>query len=121
MPWFDGLTTNAYTIYYNSKLIASFFKGLSMSALFKQKVLELVKQIPAGKTMTYSQVATLAGNPKAARAVGMIMSQNYNPEVPCHRVIRADGKMAGYNRGGITKKEQLLAQEKNLKVSDHSF
>lgn len=75
-----------------------------MSAVFTQKVLEIVKTIPAGKTMTYSEVAALAGNPKAARAVGMIMSQNYNPEVPCHRVVRTDGKLGGYNRGGITKK-----------------
>lgn len=85
-----------------------------MSALFKQKVLEIVKQIPAGQTLTYSQVAALAGNPKGARAVGMIMSKNYNPEVPCHRVIRVDGKLGGYNRGGITQKEKLLRDEKAL-------
>lgn len=80
---------------------------------FKSKVLEIVKQIPTGKTLTYSQVAALAGNPRAARAVGMIMSQNYNPEVPCHRVIRADGKLGGFNRGGIARKEKLLADEKS--------
>lgn len=79
---------------------------------FKSKVLEIVKQIPTGKTLTYSQVAALAGNPRAARAVGMIMSQNYNPEVPCHRVIRTDGKLGGFNRGGIACKEKLLAKEK---------
>ncbi|GMU19426.1 MAG: hypothetical protein AMXMBFR12_06180 [Candidatus Babeliales bacterium] len=79
---------------------------------FKSKVLEVVKQIPASKTLTYSQVAALAGNPKAARAVGMIMSQNYDSEVPCHRVIRADGKLGGFNRGGIEKKKQLLQDEK---------
>lgn len=81
---------------------------------FKKNVLEIVKQIPAGQTLTYSQVAAIAGNPRAARAVGMIMSQNYNPAVPCHRVIRADGKLGGFNRGGIAKKEQLLLQEKQL-------
>lgn len=79
---------------------------------FKNKVLEIVKQIPAGKTLSYGQVAALAGNPRAARAVGMIMSQNYNLEVPCHRVIRADGKIGNYNRGGIEKKQQLLRDEK---------
>lgn len=83
-----------------------------MNSKFKQNVLEIVKQIPAGKTVTYGQVAAMAGNPRAARAVGMIMSQNYNPEVPCHRVIRADGKLGNYNRGGIEKKEQLLRDEK---------
>ena len=60
-------------------------------ATFTQKVLEVVRAIPVGKTMTYAQVAAVAGNPKAARAVGMIMSRNYNPEIPCHRVIRSDG------------------------------
>ena len=83
---------------------------------FKTKVLEIVKQIPAGKTLSYGQVAVLAGSPKAARAVGMIMSQNYNLEVPCHRVIRADGKLAGYNRGGIAKKKELLEKERNFKL-----
>lgn len=81
---------------------------------FKIKVLEVVKQIPAGKTLTYSQVAALAGNPRAARAVGMIMSQNYNLEVPCHRVIRADGKLGGFNRGGVEKKKELLKKERNF-------
>lgn len=78
---------------------------------FKQSVLAIVKQIPAGKTMTYGEVAAMAGSPGAARAVGMIMSQNFNPEVPCHRVIRADGKLGGYNRGGIAQKAKLLEQE----------
>jgi len=79
---------------------------------FKEKVLDIVRAIPAGKTMTYAQVAAVAGNPKAARAVGMIMSKNYNPEIPCHRVIRSDGTMGGYNRGGIKKKQEILSIEK---------
>ncbi len=85
-----------------------------MSSNFKQLVLNIVKQIPAGKTMTYGQVAIMAGKPGAARAVGMIMSRNLNPEVPCHRVIRADGKLGGYNRGGIKQKQKLLKQEQAL-------
>lgn len=83
-----------------------------MNSTFKQSVLAIVKQIPAGKTITYGQVAAMAGRPGAARAVGMIMSQNMNPEVPCHRVIRADGKLGGYNRGGIAQKSCILAREK---------
>ena len=83
-----------------------------MSTVFKQKVVEIVKQIPAGKTLTYSRVATLAGNAKAARAVGMIMSKNYDPAIPCHRVIRSDGTMGGYNRGGGAAKQRLLLDEK---------
>ena len=80
---------------------------------FAQKVLEIVAKIPKGKTMTYSQVAALAGNPKAARVVGNIMSKNYDPAIPCHRVIRSDGGLGGYNRG-IEKKAAILAEEQKL-------
>ncbi len=81
---------------------------------FKDRVYAIVKKIPAGKTLTYSQVAARAGSPGAARAVGIILSQNYNPAIPCHRVIRADGKMGGYNRGGIEAKLKILKKEKAL-------
>jgi O-6-methylguanine DNA methyltransferase len=57
--------------------------------------------------MTYKQVAMAAGNPGAARAVGAIMKTNFNPDVPCHRVIRSDGKTGGYNRGADRKIERL--------------
>jgi methylated-DNA-[protein]-cysteine S-methyltransferase len=73
----------------------------------------VVKQIPIGKTMSYSAVAQMAGNPKAARAVARIMCANYDPEIPCHRVIRADGGMGGYTRGGIKEKAKILTAEKN--------
>ncbi len=85
-----------------------------MKSLFTQKVLDIVRQIPAGKTVTYAQVAHMAGAPGAARAVGTIMSKNFDPAIPCHRVIRSDGKMGGYNRGGIERKQKLLAEEKAL-------
>jgi O-6-methylguanine DNA methyltransferase len=80
---------------------------------FAQKVLEIVAKIPKGKTMSYAQVAALAGNPKAARAVGNIISKNYDPAIPCHRVIRSDGCLGGYNRG-IEKKAAILAEEQKL-------
>ena len=71
----------------------------------------MVAKIPKGKTMTYKQVATRAGNPHAARAVGMLMSKNYNKAIPCHRVIRSDGKVGNYNRGGANRKEEILREE----------
>ena len=83
-----------------------------MKSNFREKVLEVVRKIPKGKTATYKEVAVLAGRPPSfARAVGSILSKNYNPEIPCHRVIRSDGKLGGYNRG-IIKKKLLLAAEK---------
>ena len=59
--------------------------------------MNIVKKIPRGETRTYKEVATEAGNPKAARAVGAVMHANYDPDIPCHRVILSDGKIGGYN------------------------
>ncbi len=77
---------------------------------FKDKVLAIVAKIPKGSVMAYGQVARLAGNAKAARAVGNIMNQNYDPKIPCHRVVRADGKAGGYNRGRDNKVKKLKAE-----------
>jgi O-6-methylguanine DNA methyltransferase len=82
-----------------------------MQTTFKEKVFAVVRKIPKGSVMTYKQVAKRAGSPRAFRAVGSILSTNYNPAIPCHRVIRSDGKMGGYNRGGINKKKEILMKE----------
>lgn len=66
---------------------------------FAEKVRAIVKNIPKGQTLTYGDVAWLAGSPGAFRAVGNIMSKNFDKSIPCHRVVRSDGKPGGYNRG----------------------
>lgn len=76
---------------------------------FKEKVLKIVAEIPEGKVLTYKEVAQKAGNPKAYRAVGNILSKNRDPKIPCHRVIRFDGKLGGYNRG--TKQKEILLKK----------
>lgn len=78
---------------------------------FTEKVHDVVKKIPKGKVLTYAEVAKKAGNPKGARSVGTIMSKNFNLEIPCHRVIRSDGKIGDYNRGGAKVKERILREE----------
>lgn len=78
---------------------------------FADAVREVVQTIPKGEVRSYQQVAIAAGHPKAARAVARVMSQNYDPTVPCHRVIRSDGKVGEYNRGGEEKKRALLTKE----------
>ena len=78
---------------------------------FAEKVRSIVKKIPKGKTMTYKQVAAKAGNARAARAVGAIMRTNYDNSIPCHRVVRTDGGMGGYNRGGSIRKQDILRLE----------
>ena len=80
---------------------------------FQQLVYNVVKRIPKGKTLTYGEVAKKVGKPGAARAVGTALSKNFDPAIPCHRVIRSDGKMGGYNRG-INKKISLLRKEKAI-------
>lgn len=78
---------------------------------FKKNVLRVVSSIPKGSTMSYKEVARRAGSPHACRAVGSIMARNIDPAVPCHRVIRADGVLGGYNRGGARRKKALLQSE----------
>lgn len=77
---------------------------------FTETVLEVVRHIPKGKTLTYKEVAERAGRPGAYRAVGTILSKNYRPGVPCHRVIRSDGVLGEYNRGR-ERKRRLLEEE----------
>ncbi len=82
-----------------------------IETIFADKVRAEVRKISVGKTMTYGAVAAKAGYPGAARAVGAIMKDNYDLTVPCHRVIRSDGKVGGYNRGGPDAKRALLIKE----------
>lgn len=80
--------------------------------VFREKVIAIVKKIPKGKTMTYKQVAGKAGHPGAARAVGAIMRVNKDKTMPCHRVIRSDGTLGGYNGlQGTKSKRDLLLRE----------
>lgn len=80
---------------------------------FRDTVYKITKHIPLGKVATYGQIASMAGNPKAARAVGMCMKTNpYAPIVPCHRVVAADGSLTGYSGGkGIQTKKIMLEKE----------
>jgi methylated-DNA-[protein]-cysteine S-methyltransferase len=77
---------------------------------FTEKVFEYVKTIPKGETRTYKEVAFSIGHPNSARAVGNALNKNYDLSIPCHRVVRSDGKTGGYNRGA-NKKISLLNQE----------
>lgn len=81
---------------------------------FTEKVLGIVASIPRGETLSYAEVAARAGNRGAARAVGSIMRKNLDPAIPCHRVIRSDGTIGQYNRGGTLVKARLLKRERAL-------
>ena len=76
----------------------------------------MVKKIPTGKVLTYKQVAEKVDSPRAFRAVGSILKTNFNPAIPCHRVIRSDGSLGEYNRGGTTaKRNKLIGEGVHLK------
>ena len=87
-----------------------------MRKSFSEKVISIVVRIPKGRTLSYKEVARRAGNEKAARAVGNILNKYYQncvrnkkPAIPCHRVIRSDGKIGGY---AMVKKEKMKLLKK---------
>src|SRR4030066_343502 len=86
-------------------------KKPSREGTFYGKVVSIVSKIKRGRILTYKEVARRAGNEKAARAVGNILSRYYREclklkksTIPCHRVIRSDGKIGGYAKGTEEKK-----------------
>jgi methylated-DNA-[protein]-cysteine S-methyltransferase len=80
---------------------------------FSRKVLTACRKIKFGRTISYSGLAKKAGQPAASRAVGNALAKNPLPLIiPCHRVLRADGKMGGFSApGGISVKKRMLALE----------
>ncbi|MEK7184388.1 MAG: MGMT family protein [Patescibacteria group bacterium] len=99
---------------------------MSTQSTFKDRVLTIVRAIPAGSVLTYGQVAAAAGNEKAARAVGTIMRGNQHsflntdPDnkdaVPCHRVVAANNRLGGFNGGEEAKLQLLRAEGWNIRV-----
>ena len=83
--------------------------------IFEQKVYAVIRRIPRGQTRSYAWVAQQLRKPGAARAVGQALKRNpFAPQVPCHRVVKSDGSLGGYSaRGGLRRKQQLLARERH--------
>jgi AraC family transcriptional regulator of adaptative response/methylated-DNA-[protein]-cysteine methyltransferase len=80
---------------------------------FQQRVWQLLCRIPCGKTATYAKIACRLGQPSAVRAVASAIAANpIAVAIPCHRVIRTSGALAGY-RWGIDRKQRLLAREQD--------
>lgn len=80
---------------------------------FQKKVWQAISKIPKGKTLTYKELATKIGQPKAIRAVANAVGANpLVVQIPCHRVVRSDGTLGGYSgRGGVKTKKSLLRKE----------
>lgn len=101
--YFDG----SYVDFADTRLVLD---GLSK---FSRKALTACKKVKYGQTFSYSELAKLAGRPGAGRAVGNILAKNPMPLIiPCHRIIRADGKSGGFSAGGgVGLKERMLKLE----------
>ena len=80
---------------------------------FQLAVWRYLTKIPPGKVKTYKEIAIYLKKPNSARAIANACAKNpYAPTIPCHRVIRSDGKLGGYSgSGGIKMKEKLLKNE----------
>jgi len=80
---------------------------------FQIKVWNAISKIPKGKVKTYKELARSIRKPKASRAVANACGKNPFPiKIPCHRVIRSDGRLGGYSgKGGIKTKRKLLRSE----------
>jgi O-6-methylguanine DNA methyltransferase len=81
-----------------------------MNDEFAARVMAVVRRIPPGRVATYGDVATMAGRPGAARAVGRLMAQGTVPGLPYHRVVSAGGRLGGYG-SGLAFKAELLRSE----------
>lgn len=91
-----------------------------VATAFQRRVWEALRSIPFGATRTYSEVAKQLGQPKAIRAVARACATNPTSiVVPCHRVIREDGTLAGY-RWGLARKQRLLEQERRAANAQHA-
>jgi AraC family transcriptional regulator, regulatory protein of adaptative response / methylated-DNA-[protein]-cysteine methyltransferase len=78
---------------------------------FQQRVWQALREIPPGKTVTYTEIARAIGEPKAVRAVaGACASNNLAVAIPCHRVVRNDGSLSGY-AWGVERKRALIERE----------
>ena len=80
------------------------------SHTFVEAVIRATRRIPPGRVATYGDVATMAGRPRAARAVGNIMRECGDPTVPCHRVVGAGGTLGGYGGEEALKRALLRAE-----------
>jgi AraC family transcriptional regulator of adaptative response/methylated-DNA-[protein]-cysteine methyltransferase len=79
--------------------------------VFQQRVWQKLREIPAGETVTYSNIARKIGAPKSMRAVAAACAANHIAvAIPCHRVVRNDGSLSGY-RWGVERKRILINRE----------
>ncbi len=93
---------------------------------FEREVYAACSRIRKGRVSTYAEISRAIGNPGASRAVGNALNKNPFRKVPCHRVVRSDGKVGGFARGGrekqnILKKEGLIIEKGRITGFRNAF
>ena len=83
-----------------------------------KRIYEAVKKVPAGRVATYGQIAALAGDKKMARAVGNALRRNTAQEIPCHRVVNAQGKLSGEFAFGTGAGQAQLLEAEGVEVAE---
>ena len=87
------------------------------SSAFARAVYEKLTLVPAGRVVSYQELARAVGKPRSARAVGNALNKNpYAPRVPCHRVVKASGDVGGFAHG--TEKKIRLLESEGIKISN---
>lgn len=126
--WFsfaDALKKMRYKESKNMLRDAHAFLKIGINPL-AQKIYQLTQKIPTGLVSTYGEIARAIGKPRAARFVGLVLANNTDPAIPCHRVVKEDGKIGGYNKG-VSKKiallhnEEVLTERGRVNLSRHLF
>jgi methylated-DNA-[protein]-cysteine S-methyltransferase len=101
----------------SERMVKNFDRPLQIK---DQEVYDLLLAIPPGKVSTYGDIANALGHPNAARLIGNILKKNPNPiYVPCHRIVKSNGKLGGYMYG-ISMKKHLLREE-GIKFQDDDY
>lgn len=122
----SGLSSEAQRV---RDAVAAYFEGdvESIDAIaidpqgtdFQRAVWQAIREVPAGKTVSYQDIASAVGKPAAYRAVGTATGRNpVGIAVPCHRIVRSDGGLGGYG-GGLHRKEWFLEHERTH-IGKHS-
>ncbi|HEX3824301.1 MAG TPA: methylated-DNA--[protein]-cysteine S-methyltransferase [Mycobacteriales bacterium] len=108
-----GRPAAALTAYFDGELHALDDLPVSQpGGDFHQAAWKVMREVAPGETITYAELASRAGNPKAVRAAGSACARNLiAPIVPCHRIVRTGGALGGYYYG-LSTKDWLLAHER---------
>ena len=77
---------------------------------FQEKVFKVVQKIPKGKISTYKEIAKAINKPRAYRAVGNVLNKNKSKFIPCHRIIKSNGSLGGFNKGQKEKIKKLTKE-----------